>query len=704
MKTSLPFSVASVPLWLILLSAGLAGAQEPPRVVVSGEARLATPPEQSGLDVTVVKAEDLAAAPALRLDDLLRDRVPGFSLFRRNGSRTANPTAQGVSLRNIGPSGAGRTLVLLDGIPQNDPFGGWVYWSRLPVASIGRVEVTQGGGAGLWGNAALGGTIELISAEPAGDAWRLELTGGNRGTYEADVAGSVAVPLANGRSVRLFGRADRFSTDGYPTVRAGQRGPVDIAADAHADILDGGVRWEIGDATALTLKVGGFQEDRGNGTPLTNNSTRALDFSAALDGAVRDRGIVWQAQIYGQWREFSSTFSAVNDTRTAETPSLDQSSVPAHALGGSVALRLPLGDSHRLGLGADVRTVTGETRERFRFIGDRFTMNRAAGGEQFFVGLFAEDAWKLGPRTTLTAAGRLDWHADTDGHRRERDLATGAVTRDDRFADRDGLTFNARLGGTHDLLAEPGALRIRAAAYSGFRVPTLNELYRPFRVRNDVTEANPALSPERLYGAEAGVQWKPASAWTLSATAFHNELHRPVANVTLAQGPSNTPLFGALPAGGVGRQRQNLGRARIIGAQAEVAWTPTKAWRFEASYLFTRAEVERAESQPVLEGKRLAQTPLHQLTAGARWTEGRWQASAQLRFSGEQFEDDLNTLRLAPAVTLDAAVSYRFTANWLARVSVENLLNQRAEAGRTADGLVTEGQPRLVSGGVRREW
>ena len=67
------------------------------------------------------------------LDDALRF-VPGFTLFRRTGSRVANPTAQGVTLRGLGGSGASRALVLDDGMPMNDPFGGWVYWGRVPRA------------------------------------------------------------------------------------------------------------------------------------------------------------------------------------------------------------------------------------------------------------------------------------------------------------------------------------------------------------------------------------------------------------------------------------------------------------------------------------------------------------------------------------------------------------------------------------------
>src|ERR671929_131193 len=103
---------------------------------------------------------------AATLDDALR-QVPGFTLFRRTGSRVANPTSQGVSLRGVGASGASRALVLADGIPLNDPFGGWVYWGRVPRASVERIEVLRGGASSLYGSSALGGVVNLITRRPS---------------------------------------------------------------------------------------------------------------------------------------------------------------------------------------------------------------------------------------------------------------------------------------------------------------------------------------------------------------------------------------------------------------------------------------------------------------------------------------------------------------------------------------------------------
>src|SRR4051794_6876627 len=198
----------------------LARAEEPnsERVVVTAD-RLPDAESSAPFSVVSIDAEELRRAPQLRLDDILRAEAPGFSLFRRNSSRTANPTTQGVTLRNFGPSGAGRTLVLLDGIPLNDPFAGYVLWSQVPVASIESVLLQPGSGAGLFGNSALAGTIFLGSRPIETSSASIVASGGDAETYEASADGSVK----SGRiGIELF--ADRFSTGGYPVIAANQRG------------------------------------------------------------------------------------------------------------------------------------------------------------------------------------------------------------------------------------------------------------------------------------------------------------------------------------------------------------------------------------------------------------------------------------------------------------------------------------------------
>src|SRR5688500_12662315 len=145
-----------------VMSAGAAAAAEPPIESVTITARVPAPVGSEVFSGARLDAEDLRGVPQL---DAALAQVPGLSLFRRNSSLSANPTTQGVSLRSIAPSGAGRALVTLDGVPQNDPFGFWVIWSALPSEALAGAEIVRGAGAGPYGAGALTGVISLSERE-----------------------------------------------------------------------------------------------------------------------------------------------------------------------------------------------------------------------------------------------------------------------------------------------------------------------------------------------------------------------------------------------------------------------------------------------------------------------------------------------------------------------------------------------------------
>ena len=112
--------------------------------------------------LTILDARRVQQVPGINLDDRLR-MVPGFSLFRRSSSLAAHPTTMGISLRGLGSTGASRTLVLWDGVPLNDPFGGWVYWNRVSPELTGRVELSRGASTSLFGDRAMAGAITLFT-------------------------------------------------------------------------------------------------------------------------------------------------------------------------------------------------------------------------------------------------------------------------------------------------------------------------------------------------------------------------------------------------------------------------------------------------------------------------------------------------------------------------------------------------------------
>ncbi len=640
-------------------------------------------------DVHVLERDALENTPQLRLDDILRANVPGFSLFRRNSSRTANPTTQGVTLRNFGPSGAGRTLVLLDGIPLNDPFAGYVLWSQVPPAAIDTVVVQPGGGAGLFGNAAIAGTIYLVSPPIRSNSAAAGGSAGNYDTYELNASGTVThKPLA----ISVF--AERFATSGYPVLRADQRGPVDNTASADSDFFAFRAEWQVDRQNSFHVNLRHFDDDRGNGTTFTGNASSGTDASATWLSEFPAESAELQVSVYGQIRDFQSTFSSIDDSRTVETPALDQFDVPATAVGGSAVWGMSTAKDHRLTLGTDYRWVEGKTNENFLWDGSQFTKQRRAGGKQLFAGVFAEDSWTPTESLTFLASVRYDHWALFDGSRTERSRFTGMVTLDSQLPDRAGDEINGRFGLSARINQ---ALAVRGAFYSGFRVPTLNELYRPFRVGNDVTEANPALEPEQLLAGEAGIDFQPTERLTFSGTAFLNHLENAVGNVTIGHGPGIFTPGGLIPAGGTLRQRQNIDLVLAPGFEATVTWQLHPSLRLRASYLFTNPKVKEA-IDPLLEGKLLAQTPQNVISAGIDWMPApKWRLTGQARWVDRQFEDDQNSRVLAPFTTIDASLSYDFSAHFSAALRVENLFNEQVETGKSADDLVSIGAPRLVS-------
>jgi len=629
---------------------------------------------------------EIAAAP--RLDEALK-QVPGVSLFRRSSSLSANPTVQGLSLRAVAPSGAGRALVTLDGVPQNDPFGGWVIWSSLPPEIVGAAEVVKGAGAGPYGAGALTGVVALEERSAAGEPLEADLSAGERGYGRL----AAAADLALGSGL-LLASAMAETSDGWTPVRRGA-GVADVPLTLEARSAALSWRSDVGRA-ALAARIGAYEERRGSGLLGGGSEAAGASASLTLAQAPTRGGWGWRLQAWGRETDFAQASVSVASGRASTTPAASQDATPATGFGVNAALRRAA-PGWSLEFGADARAAEGETRERFGFMAGDFTRSRVAGGRSTVAGAYVEAARQTGP--WLVAGGaRLDAWSTSEGVRLERARTTGAVTLDDRTVDRDGVVPTARLGVRRDL---GEGLHARAAAYSGFRPPTLNELHRPFRVGNDVTEANAALAPERLHGAELAFG-RDGERLGLNATAFWNRLDDPVTNVTVGFGPGSFPRAGFIPAGGVLRERRNAGRIEAVGLELDAAWRPSERLALDVALGVTDARVGGGADAPQLTGKRPAQAPVWTATAGAHWaaTE-RLSLSTRLRWESRRFEDDLNSRVLSVGLQADAQATWRATRSVELYLAADNLFDAAVETGETADGTESFAAPRTVRAGVR---
>ena len=658
-----------------------------PDIVVTGRGLDASPSDRV-VDVVTIDRDRITANASSRLESVLAD-VAGLQQFRRSDSRSANPTSQGISLRGIGGNASSRALLILDGVPQADPFGGWVAFPAYATDRLGQVRVTRGGGSGYYGPGALAGTIELESATPGQlDAVRARGAYGSRESIEGQA--SAALVRAGGFATvsGAYARGDGFT----PTV-AESRGPAD--RPAAYEQASGAVRAVVGIAgnTELQANLAAFTDSRDRGTAFTENRSEGADASVRLVGRGRWG---WSALAYLQTRAFASSFASVNATRTAATQTLDQYNTPATGLGARFEVVPPLGDRVALRIGADARSVTGRTQELFTYVAALPTRRREAGGETQTYGAFADGSVELGP-VTLALGGRYDHWRIADGFLSERPLAGGAALTDLRFAHRSGDEATGRAGVAWRVVAP---LTLRAAAYRGWRLPTLNELYRPFRIGADATAANAALSPERLDGYEFGATLVPAPGLRLAATWFDNELDDAIANVTAGRGPGTFPGVGFVAAGGVYRVRQNLDAVRSRGIELDAEASRGQGFA-RASWSHVKSRVEASGVAVALDELMPAQTPRDQVSGTLGWRKGSAIISGTMRHVARQFDDDQNSRSLAPATNFDAYASLPITRRLAIEARAENIGDERVEAGISGGNIVERATPRTLWIGLR---
>lgn len=681
--TAIKLSAAPI---LLIASSTPALAQD--EIVVTGQA-LPAPLSDEAYSIITIAEERLTSTASGRIEDALRD-VAGLQQFRRTDARSANATSQGATLRGLGGNASSRALLVLDGVPQSDPFGGWVTWPAFSAIRLQQIRVTRGGGSGAYGSGALSGTIEMESG-----AGHRGLTGslayGSRDSVEAEALLGGALGSGQGFMTASYARGDGF----IPIVK-GQRGSADIAAPYEQASLAARGIIPAGRDTEIQASVLAFTDRRTRGTILSSNGGDGADASIRL---VRDGGANswrYEALAYLQLRKFESRFVSINSARDTVTQTVDQFNVPSTGVGARLELRPPLGNGLELRLGADWRRTTGTTNELFTYVAGSPTRGREAGGQAETLGGFAELSGSAGI-FDLTASARLDQWWLRDGRLTERTLATGALIRNEIAPDRSSSEWTGRAGLSARL---PGNVKLRGAAYLGWRLPTLNELYRPFRVGADATAANAALKPERMKGVEAGLlvspQLSPDASVQLGLTLFANRLTDAIGNVTLGSGPGIFPGVGFVAAGGAYRQRLNLEAITARGVEFDLG-IRSGPWHLAASYAYTRARVRAGGAAASLNGLRPAQVPAHLLSGTLGWKG----LSATLRHGSGQFEDDSNSRRLRAATTLDAVAAWPITDRLDLVVRGENITDARVEAAISGAGIVERATPRTVWVGIR---
>lgn len=644
------------------------------------ESRLSETPAS----VVVLTSENLETTAAQAVDDQLR-QIAGFTLFRRSSSRTANPTTQGANLRGLAGSGASRAAVLLDGLSLNDAFGGWTFWSRVPNIAIEQAEVLRGGASAFYGDQGLSGAVNLrtigFNEKPI---FRFQTSAGTQRTFD----GSLFTAFGkNGWNFALV--LETFQTAGYIPVAEGERGAVDTRANSRyqngfltIEKRFGGADDSISRDSRVFLKTNIFKERRDNGTSLTKNQTYFRQIASGADFSIRNAG-AFQFRAFLEKQLYDQTFSAVSNNRNTETLSRLQR-VPSQAFGANLFWSRGFGSRHVVSSSVEFRSVKGFSDE-IGYANNRATSLTGAGGNQRIFGIFAQDVWRVSDKLTLNFGGRFDAWENRNALSATLTLANNQ-TNTTVFPDRTESAFSPRIAALYQINRN---FSFVASYAKSFRAPTLNELYRAFRVGNVLTLANENLKSERADTFETGLNFIGfARKLSLRGNFFYTEVSRPVVSITL----TTTPNL-------ITRQRQNVGKTRAKGLEFDAEYAPLTNLRFSASWLFTDSRVADFPANPELTGKFLPQVARQQFTFQSLYRPtAKLTFSLQGRISGAQFEDDLNTLRLRPYSTFDSFASYKFKKIEIF-TAIENIFDSRYDIGLTPNRTVAA--PRFARVGLR---
>ena len=639
--------------------------------------RTPLPLSESPDSVQLVNSTQLQTSGALEVDDVLR-QVAGFDLFRRNSSRTANPTTQGVSMRGVGSSGASRALVLLDGIPVSNPFGGWVNWSQIPREAVQEVEMVRGGASDLYGGQALTGVVQLLTRSPEATDADLDLSYGNEST-----------PNVSGYLGHVFGKwlgsaaGEYFRTAGYTPEEPQARGRVDNAASSLHRTGELQLQRQLSGRSRFFIRGLGYDDSRHNGTIIEVNRTRSWQMATGLDWE-GSAGDLFQVRGYGGTEDYHQTFASVAADRNSETLARVQE-VPSRFWGLSAQYARNLTTRNTLLGGLEFSHVVGDSQDEV-FTAAKPSSLVDAGGIDRSIGVFVEDLARITQKWVVTGVFRFDDWQPIAGFNHTTTLPSRQLSLT-AFPDRSETSFDPKLATRYRI---NDAFSLRASAYRSFRSPTLNELYRSFRLGNVLTLANQQLRAERLTGVEAG----PSESLfhrrlNLQQSFFWAEVYRPIANVT----QTTTPAL-------ITRMRENLGSTRATGVEVQGDWAVMKWTDFSAQYQFVDAIVTSFSVNPALVGLQVPEVPRHEFTFQARYSNPRYFTLAvQARSSSSVFDDDQNTLPLGSYFKLDLFVSHRINSLIDVYAAGENLLNQHFMIARTP--TLTLGSPFLGRAGIQ---
>lgn len=627
--------------------------------------------------VSVLTSEQIEGTAAKTLDDVLR-RIPSVDLPLASAYQL-HPTSLNVSMRGLGGI---RALVLLDGVPLNDPFFAYIQWNQVPLETVDRVEVVRGGGATLWGNYAMGGVINILTRPITSSGIVAEGAGGNYGTYRFDGHAAYA---GSGYGIGLDAGVNH--TDGYVQAAPGYRGAVTVPTSFTAYTVAGAGNVDITPTLTARARISYFNNDQRLFTRLATNSQRTWRYTGSLTQKLGANGSLALTLFHDNSRfiTYNTGVPEGADPRDAEyvqnihrTPEKDYgaSLIWTEAFTG-VLRELSVGADYHGIRGTDFGSIFDET-------GAQVRTDIGSGRQRFLGGFVQADLRPVDALEILLSVRYQDFY-NYDG----ADLTPGGLG--EAVPNRHDTDIDPRLSVRYSLGSR---FAVRAAAYRAFRAPTLDNLYRAFAIPGGIYYGNPTLKPETLEGAEFGVDYQDGPL-RFQATAFANRLKDVLTTRNLTEEELPPGFF-------FGGRQINAARARIRGVEAELNWRIVPSLNATLAYTYADSVITENPEDPASIGVQQASVPKHRFSAGADWTGPHGiTVSPRVRYVSRTNGDADGFLRTDRHVIVDLSGGVELIRGLQLFAQIENLFDRRYVSQNDGFSAPLLGTPFTVTGGVR---
>ncbi len=610
------------------------------------------PLDEVPASVSVVGSAQIAATPAKALDDVLR-RVPSVDL-PISGSDEIHPTAATISMRGLGGI---RALVLLDGVPLNDPFFGTIQWGRVPLEAIDRIEVVRGGGATLWGNYAMGGVVNVISRDPAKSSLIVQGSSGNLGTWRASANGALILSDA----VKFTLDAESNHTDGYNETLPAERGPITRPNAFNAHNLSLGGVFKLGANTTAHSRVSFHANDQRYQTVLGFNKQRNRTYSGDIAQSFGTAALT--ATVFlGRGRfQTDNTGTPAGFASNAAEYIQNRHVTPVHDTGASLVWSQTLaGVLRSYAFGVDAHFLSGQdVAQIFDENGSQIRTD-IGRGKQRFLGGFAQVSLRPVEPLEILASARVQSflnYAAFDGN-------PGGVG---NLPSQRASSFNPRVSLRYAITK---AVALRAAGYTAFRAPTLDNLYRSVSVPTGIFYSNAALTPETMKGGEIGLDFAKGGL-RAQVTLYANRIN----NLLTFRNLDASEL---LPGFAFGARNINAGSARSRGVEAELNWALNKEWALNAGYTYADSIITDNILDPASVGLQQAYVPKNKFAAAITYTSPHGLSiTPQIRYYSASFGDNDHTLPIDAHLVVDLSASLPVTPRLTAFAQAQNLFDNR---------------------------